>query len=63
MRASAAARALVDQPHLDAEDVARKAMNIAADMCVFTNHNFVVETIDVAAPSEGEAAVAADASK
>lgn len=53
----------MDQPHLDAEAIARKAMNIAADMCVFTNHNFIVETIDVAAPSEGEAAVAARASK
>lgn len=55
---SAAARALVDEPHLDAGQVALKAMNIAADMCVFTNHNFIIETIDVAAKT-GEA-VAAD---
>jgi ATP-dependent HslUV protease, peptidase subunit HslV len=48
---TAAARALVDIPELSAEDVARKAMNIAADMCVYTNHNFRVEVID-AKPKE-----------
>ena len=40
----AAARALIDQP-LDAEQIARKAMEIAADMCVYTNNNFMVETM------------------
>lgn len=43
--ALAAARALADQD-LDAETIARKSMNIAADMCVYTNKNFIVETID-----------------
>jgi len=48
--AVAAARALMDvhgpdgKP-LDAHTIAMKAMKIAADMCVFTNHNFIVETI------------------
>jgi ATP-dependent HslUV protease, peptidase subunit HslV len=42
---SAAARALIDMPELDAEDVAKKAMNIAANMCVYTNHEFVVECL------------------
>lgn len=42
--ASAAARALIDQP-LDAEEIAKKAMEIAADMCVYTNNNFMVETM------------------
>ena len=41
---SAAARALIDQP-LDAEEIAKKAMEIAADMCVYTNNNFMVETM------------------
>lgn len=49
---SAAARALVNEPHLDAGEVALRAMNIAADMCVFTNHNFVIETIDAVAKSD-----------
>ena len=43
--ALAAARALIDQP-LDAETIARKAMAIAADICVYTNGNIVIEQID-----------------
>jgi len=43
--AQAAALALVDQPHLSAEDVVLKAMKIAGDMCVYTNHNVTLETI------------------
>ncbi|WP_020398686.1 ATP-dependent protease subunit HslV [Kordiimonas gwangyangensis] len=43
--ALAAARALYDQD-LSAEDIARKAMKIAADICVYTNNNIVVETMD-----------------
>jgi ATP-dependent HslUV protease, peptidase subunit HslV len=42
--ALAAAKALLDSPH-DAEAIARRAMGIAADICVYTNHNIVVETI------------------
>ncbi len=45
--ALAAARALVDTDK-DAEEIARKAMQIAADICVYTNHNFIVETLDAA---------------
>lgn len=44
MFALAAARALMDGP-LDAEAIARKAMAIAADICVYTNGNLVLETI------------------
>ncbi|MBN9248076.1 MAG: HslU--HslV peptidase proteolytic subunit, partial [Hyphomicrobium sp.] len=39
--------ALIDQP-LDAEAIARKAMTIAAEICVYTNKNIVVETLDTA---------------
>ena len=45
--ALAAARALMDTD-MGAEDIARKAMEIAADICVYTNHSFVVETLDAA---------------
>ena len=45
--ALAAARALMDQDHLNAEEIAKKAMTIAADICVYTNHNFVTEKIEV----------------
>ena len=43
--ALAAARALVDVEGLDAEAIARKAMGIAADICVYTNHNLVIEKL------------------
>ena len=43
--ALAAARALLDQP-LDAEAIARKAMTIAAEICVYTNTNVVIEALD-----------------
>ncbi|GBG59064.1 hypothetical protein CBR_g24408 [Chara braunii] len=44
--ALAAARALIDVVDMDAESIARKAMKIAADTCIYTNHNFTIETID-----------------
>jgi ATP-dependent HslUV protease subunit HslV len=43
--ALAAARALIDTD-ADAETIARKAMQIAAEICVYTNHNVVVEALD-----------------
>ena len=42
--ALSAARALLDQP-LDAETIARKAMAIAAEICVYTNDNLVIESL------------------
>jgi ATP-dependent HslUV protease subunit HslV len=42
--ALAAARALADYEQ-DAETIARKAMNIAASICVYTNDNLTVETL------------------
>jgi ATP-dependent HslUV protease, peptidase subunit HslV len=43
--ALAAARALMTVEELDAETVARRAMKIAADICVYTNQNIVVEKL------------------
>ncbi len=43
--ALAAARALFDQDGLSAEDVARRALDITADICIYTNHNIVVESL------------------
>src|SRR6201993_2672896 len=43
--ALAAARALIDIDGLDAEAIARKAMGIAADICVYTNRNVIVESL------------------
>ncbi len=46
MYALAAARALFDQAH-DAEAIARRSLEIAADICVYTNRNIVIEALDV----------------
>ena len=43
--AQAAARALVDNTELSAVDVVEKALHIAADICVFTNHTLTLEKI------------------
>lgn len=43
--ALAAARALIDTD-LDAEAIARRAMQIASDICVYTNGNVIVESLD-----------------
>ena len=43
--ALAAARALMAVDGLPAEEIARRAMRIAADICVYTNDNIIVETI------------------
>lgn len=43
--AQAAALALVENSELDAEAICKASMQIAADICVFTNHSTVIETI------------------
>jgi ATP-dependent HslUV protease subunit HslV len=45
--ALAAARALMDLDGLDAEQIARKAMAIAADICVYTNREITLESIEL----------------
>ncbi|MDG1438917.1 MAG: ATP-dependent protease subunit HslV [Emcibacteraceae bacterium] len=43
--ALAAAKALMDQD-LDAEEIGRKSLEIAAEICVYTNNNLTAETLD-----------------
>jgi ATP-dependent HslUV protease subunit HslV len=43
--ALAAARALVDLDGHDAETIAKKAMGIAADLCIYTNRSLVIERL------------------
>ena len=43
--ALAAARALFEQPTLDAETIARQAMSIAADICLYTNHHIILDKL------------------
>jgi ATP-dependent HslUV protease subunit HslV len=47
--AQAAARALLDNTELDARQIAEKSLNIAADICIYTNHNLTVETLQSSA--------------
>ena len=43
--ALAAARALIDRDDMDAEAIARRAMSIAAEICIYTNDKVVLETV------------------
>ena len=43
--ALAAARALIERDDMSAEEIARKAMDIAAGICVYTNESIVIESI------------------
>lgn len=43
--AQAAARALMDNTQLAPREIAERALNIAADICVFTNHNLTIEEL------------------
>ena len=43
--ALSAARALIDRSDMDAEAIARRALEIAADICIYTNRNITIETL------------------
>ena len=43
--ALAAARALMSVDGLSSEEIARRAMKIAAEICVYTNNNVIIETL------------------
>lgn len=45
MYALASARALMQNTDLSAKEIAEKSLHIAADICVYTNHNVIVEEI------------------
>jgi ATP-dependent HslUV protease subunit HslV len=46
MYAQAAANALQKHaPHLTAEDIVREGLTIAADICIYTNHNFMIQKV------------------
>lgn len=44
--AQAAARALFDETKLTAAQIVEKALKIAGDICVYTNHHITIETLD-----------------
>lgn len=43
--AQSAARALLDNTELDARDIVEKSLEIAADICIYTNHNRTIEEL------------------
>ena len=43
--AQSAARALLENTALPAEDIVRRSLEIAADLCIYTNRNLVIETL------------------
>ena len=52
--ALSAARALVRNTDLSAEEIVKKSLEIAGEICVFTNQNHIIETIDANAPEPDE---------
>jgi len=45
--AQAAAMAYLDGTELDAETIVRKSLTIASDICIYTNDNIIIETLDI----------------
>ncbi len=44
--AQSAATALIENTELSARDIVEKGLNIAADICIYTNHNLTIETLE-----------------
>jgi len=44
--AQSAARALIENTDFAPSDVIRKSLEIAGDLCIYTNHSFTIETLD-----------------
>ncbi len=51
--AQAAALALLDNTALDARTIVEKALNIAADICIYTNRQLTIETLGAGSPAAG----------
>ena len=45
--ALAAAKALFENTELSAHEIVKKGLTIAGDICVFTNHNFTIESLKI----------------
>ena len=44
--AQSAARALIENTELDPKDIVSKALGIAGDLCIYTNHHHTIEVLD-----------------
>lgn len=47
--AQSAARALLENTDLSAKEIVERSLNIAADICIYTNHNLRIEELDAVA--------------
>jgi ATP-dependent HslUV protease subunit HslV len=45
--AQSAAKALIDNTDLSAEEIVKRSLNIAADICIYTNHNQTIESLEI----------------
>jgi ATP-dependent HslUV protease subunit HslV len=45
--ANSAAKALLKNTDMNAKDIAIESLNIAADICIYTNHNIISESIEL----------------
>ena len=45
--ANSAAKALISKTKMNAKEIAIESLNIAAEICIYTNHNIVSETIEI----------------
>jgi ATP-dependent HslUV protease subunit HslV len=53
--ARSAARALMENTELDARTIVQKSLEIAADVCIYTNRNLVIETLETGPNGGGTA--------
>ena len=53
--AFSAALALIDQDGVEAEEIVRRSMKIAGDICVYTNHSLRIEQLEVSSAGDDEA--------
>jgi ATP-dependent HslUV protease subunit HslV len=44
--AQSAARALLENTELAPQELVRKSLEVAADICIYTNRNFIIETLE-----------------
>lgn len=44
--AQSAARALIENTEMDPVEIIRKSLDIAGDLCIYTNHNYTIEALD-----------------
>ena len=45
--AESAARALVGNTEMNAKEIVEASLNIAADICIYTNHNLTIESLSI----------------